>query len=90
MQRIKINIIVNALSSLALLLVTITGIVLWVFLPGSQGAGHSSLWGLDRHIWKNWHNLSGVIFTILMLIHLVLHASWIKAAPKCFCKPKIN
>ncbi|MDD5433778.1 MAG: DUF4405 domain-containing protein [Candidatus Pacebacteria bacterium] len=90
MNTIKINILVNSLSFAALLIVAITGVVLWVFLPGSQGAGHSSLWGLDRHIWKDWHNWSGVVFIVLMLTHLILHRSWIKAMPQYLCKSKNN
>lgn len=90
MQKIKINVIVNGFSFLSLLVVFATGIALWVFMPGSKGAGRVSLWGLDRHVWKDWHNWGGVIFTGLMLLHLILHFSWIKSIPKFFSKQEIK
>jgi len=90
MQKVKINIIVDSLAFTALLVVVFSGIMLWLVIPGSKGAGGVSLWGLDRHIYKDWHNWSGVFFTGLMLIHLILHLPFIKALPKILFKSSQN
>ena len=38
--------------------------------------------GLARHDWKGIHNISSIIFVILVVIHLVLHWRWVKNIPK--------
>ena len=86
MLKVRINAIVNVLSFAFFFAVLISGIVLWVFLPGSRGTGQSVFLGFERHVWRSWHDWTGLVFTFLMAVHLILHRYWIKAFPGFFRK----
>ncbi len=90
MKRGTINFIVDLVGFLALLGLVATGsIIHWVLPPGTSGLGrelHSGqgrehireLLGMSRHDWGEIHLWLGIIFIVLMLVHLVLHWNWIK------------
>lgn len=87
MNRVKLNLFVNIISFFAFLISTITGLVLWLVLPGGYGfrGGRNPLsdgifLGLARYDWIDLHNLSSIIFVVLVAVHLVLHRRWIKNA----------
>jgi len=92
MNKTKINAIVNIFSFFFLLPSAVSGFVLLLVLPSNQGAGFGrgyldspSFWlGLERHSWVKMHNLTSVIFVLLMVIHLFLHLPWIKNINNCF------
>ncbi len=94
-MKIKTNIYTNILSFIALLILAITGFILWFVIPkgnlyqGGRNTDNTNIiLGLDRHDWVNIHNYVSLIFVILMLIHLILHWSWIKNLPKLFKQNK--
>ncbi len=93
MKRATLNFIVDSLAFLDLLLLTATGGVMkWVLPPGSGGgygrgyrggrgpAGESMRqWlGLGRHDWGDVHFIMALVFVFLILVHIVLHWTWIK------------
>jgi len=95
MRRTTVNYIVDTVAFLNLVLMIATGIILkWVLPPGSGGGqGHGfrggrgpddvkQLLGLGRHDWGDVHFVLSLLFTSLMLIHLILHWSWIKTCTK--------
>lgn len=90
MGQVKLNLLVNIFSFFAFLISTITGLILWQVLPGRYGfRGERSplsdvifLW-LARHDWLDLHNLSSIIFVVLVAVHLILHRRWIKNAIVC-------
>lgn len=90
MRKISLNIIVELLSLVSFSLMVSTGFILeYVLRPGSgrkemlnQGR-HSSIVlfsGLSRHEWGEIHFWCGIIFLILLILHIFLHWKWIKAA----------
>lgn len=63
MNKAKLLLPVDAIAFLALLISTITGIMMWL------GAGR----GL-----RDIHVYASLIFAAIVLIHILLHYSWIK------------
>ena len=88
MRKVMQNIWIDLLSLLSLLGLLGSGIVMYLVLPpGSRlppgtPRGGREFWGLDRHEWGDWHFYIAVAFCALILLHLVLHLPWIKAAAK--------
>lgn len=90
MKRITLNFIVDLLSFISLLGLIFTGIVMgFVLPPGTGGLGRGyhggrgaeeikSLWTMTRHEWGGIHFIISIVFIVLMLVHLVMHWTWIK------------
>jgi hypothetical protein len=86
-----------------LLLATTGSIMRWVLPPGSgggQGRGFrggrgpavetqdlASLLGLGRHDWGDVHFVLAIVFLTLILIHILLHWTWIKTCTKSVLLP---
>ncbi len=97
MRRTTLNFIVDLIGFVDLLLLAATGALMkWVLPPGS-GGGHGygfrrgrdpgdikDLLGLDRHDWGDIHFILALLFLILILLHLILHWTWIKTCFKSF------
>ena len=96
MKRTTLNFIVDTIAFVDLLLLAATGAILkWVLPPGSGGHGRGfsagrggahikTLWGLGRHDWGDVHFVLSALFVFLMLVHLILHWTWIKTCVKSF------
>jgi len=88
MRRTTLNFIVDTVGFVDLLLLATTGAILkWVLPPGSGGQGFrggrggahiKTLWDLGRHDWGDVHFVLSLLFVFLMLVHLILHWTWIK------------
>ena len=102
MKRTTVNLIVDTISFLNLLLLAATGTIMrWVLPPGSGGGqGHGSsfrggrgsdeikeLLGLGRHDWGDVHFTLAVLFVFLILVHTILHWTWIKTCTKSILFP---
>ncbi|MEM2226169.1 MAG: DUF4405 domain-containing protein [Candidatus Bathyarchaeia archaeon] len=77
MEKSKINYIVDVLMVLSFFVVAVTGLVLFLFLNG-----RGRFFGSIRHAYVSIHNWSGMIFIILVIIHLILHWDWIVCMTK--------
>ena len=91
MKRMTVNFIVDLISFLDLLALVCTGFIIKHILPPGSGGGHGqgyrggrsaveakTFWSMTRHEWGDIHFVISVIFIVLMLVHLVLHWTWIK------------
>jgi len=91
MLRSTVNFVLDLVSFLTLLGLTITGFVMrYVLLPGSSGMGCSlhggagrgsqaqELWSMTRHECGSIHFYLAVVFIVLMVVHIILHWTWIK------------
>ena len=95
MKRTNLNFIVDLVAFLDLLGLACTGFIMKYILPpgtggrgrmlrGGRGAEHfgeeiKELWSMTRHEWGDIHFYLAVIFAVLMIVHIILHWSWIKA-----------
>ena len=72
-----INFIVDAALLVAFMLVlTITAIVQFI-LPDAPTATGWTLWSLNRTVWQRIQAASIAVFGLLVLLHLILHWSWV-------------
>lgn len=59
------------------ILIAGTGLLLRWKIPHGQAGHHVSLWGLDKHDWKDLHLWGGLALVLLVAWHLWLHRKWI-------------
>jgi hypothetical protein len=90
MKRPTLNFIVDLIALIDLIAMTATGFILIHALPpGSGGCGAQlhdgqgrehikALWSMSRHQWGTVHYCLALLFIVLMVIHIVLHWTWIK------------
>jgi len=90
MKRSSLNFIVDLVSLFNLLGLAFTGFIMkYILPPGTGGLGrqlHSGrgrepikeLWSMTRHEWGSIHFYLALVFVILMVVHLILHWSWLK------------
>ncbi len=91
MRRSKLNFIIDLISFIDLLGLVFTGFIMkYILPPGTGGYGRGFrggrglqeeikyFWSMTRHEWGYIHFYLAVGFVILMVVHIILHWSWIK------------
>ena len=99
MPRNTINFVVAVLSFLNLVGLMFTGFIMKLILPpgtgglgralhggGGRGIHIKELWSMTRHEWGNIHFYLAVTFVVLMIVHIILHWTWIK----CYVKSIVS
>ncbi len=80
MNRMKLKLLIDILMFLDLLVVAVSGFVIWFVYPTNSGSGRAgALFLLTRFQWLGIHNWVAVVFVILLLVHLFLNFPWIKS-----------
>jgi len=106
MKRVTLNFIVDFVSFIVFAGLAFTGFIIkYILPPGSGGYGRGfrggrgqvedikQLWSMTRHGWGDIHFYLAVGFVALMIVHIILHWSWIKNYIKSLlgiprtCKP---
>lgn len=64
-----------ALISLAIL-VAVSALLLWVVFPRGFFA--------SRAVWVDIHKWAGLVLSLAVLLHVILHWSWIKSMTKAY------
>jgi len=90
MKRATLNFIVDLISFCNLLGLAFTGSIMkWILPPGTGGYGRGFrggrgaeeikyLWSMTRHEWGAVHFYLAILFVALMVVHIILHWTWIK------------
>ncbi|MBN2183619.1 MAG: DUF4405 domain-containing protein [Sedimentisphaerales bacterium] len=98
MKRMTINFLVDLVAFIDFLVLIVTGFIIkYILPPGSGGIGREisggrgreeikRLLSMTRHEWGDIHFYMSVVFVALMLVHLILHWSWIK----CYFKSQFG
>jgi hypothetical protein len=81
MKKARLNAIVDLLALVLLVPTMLSGVVtLWILPSGGigyrGGAGllqETYFWGLSRQEWRDIHDLFGLVFFLVMAVHLLLH-----------------
>ncbi len=90
MKRNTLNYVVDVASLLLMFALTATGIVLHYVMPrGGAGrfAGRARLWDLSRHEWGDLHFYMGLAAVALLLVHVVLHWTWVCTVTRRLLRP---
>ncbi|MFZ5364978.1 MAG: DUF4405 domain-containing protein [Patescibacteria group bacterium] len=91
MAKPKINYAVDILMTISFILTAATGIIIFFFLPGGiRQGGHQEIGGVSRHSLADLHNWAGMLMIILILIHFILHWTWLISMTKNLFKKKPN
>ena len=69
--------VVNIASFIIFCLLAVTGLINWLVLP--RGGGRGSWMMETRHLLMDVHAWLAVLFLVVMIVHLLLHGSYIKA-----------
>ncbi len=83
MRRETKNFIIDIASFLALLGLTISGII--IALPHKHGPNEAKILGISRGEFGDIHLWVGIAFIVLMLVHIILHWDWVK----CYIKSNL-
>ncbi len=88
MSRAFVNYWLGWLLFLAGLGLAVSGFVRWFVLPG-QGRGgggraEEAVFVFARHTWTDIHQWLAVIFSVLVVVHIILHWSWVVAMSRRF------
>jgi hypothetical protein len=70
--------LVNVLSFILFIILCCTGLINWLVLPKGYEARGNFLVSL-RHFFISLHELAGLIFVVVIAIHIVLHWPYIKS-----------
>jgi len=81
MNRNTLNYLIDLLLFVLLGAVVFIGVLLKFFIPAGRAYEETSkfFWGLHRHDWGDIHLILGVAILALVIVHILLHWSWIKA-----------
>jgi len=78
MTKNKLNILIDFLAALCFLIVAKTGLIVFFFFPeGIIRGGRQEFFGIAKKTYTGIHNWAGIIFIILIILHIVLHWNWI-------------
>ena len=90
MKRIWINFWVDLGMFLCMLFLAVSGLVQKYVLPPARGSrrglGPEELMGWTRHDWGDLHFYLSVAIVVLLIVHVVLHWTWIVCRIKALFK----
>ena len=67
---------VNIISFVLFSILTLTGLINWLFVPRGGGGGFTVLL---RHFLREVHEWTALSFIVMTLVHLALHWTYIKS-----------
>lgn len=79
MRKPEVNFAIDALALFLFLCLASTGLLIYLIMPPASGL---AVWGMDRHGWGEIHFWIALTFVLLILIHFILHWTWIKTKVK--------
>lgn len=83
MNKSKLNYYVDIFMTLAFIITAKTGLIIFFFIPsGVKRGGYQEFMGIIKQDWTIVHNYAGILMTILVLIHFILHWNWLVCMTK--------
>jgi len=83
MKKAHLNAIVEAVLVVVMLIVMFIGVLLGFFIGrGAVPQAEKYLWGLHRHDWGDLHLIFSLTLVGLVILHFILHMSWIRSMSK--------
>ncbi|MBN1991061.1 MAG: DUF4405 domain-containing protein [Anaerolineae bacterium] len=80
----KFNFWLDVIILATFLVTAVTGLLLWLVIPGGQGNGWTIFFGLTRRDWVELHNWFGVGMLLGVTLHLIFHWRWITCVMQRF------
>ncbi len=79
-----LNFWLDVVIAVAFSLTALLGLLLWLVLPGGQGAGNLAFLFFSRRMWIDLHSWAGVVLFAGSLLHIVWHWDWITCVVRRF------
>ena len=74
----KVKLYVDVVLFLDIVLLALTGFILWGVYPAGEKSGQAGIIFLfDKFAWLGFHEFTSVVFVILLVVHLLLNWRWI-------------
>ncbi|MEM2115870.1 MAG: DUF4405 domain-containing protein [Candidatus Woesearchaeota archaeon] len=87
MKKSEINYFIDIILIFLLIITSISGFIIFFFFPHGVRQGKYQLFlGISKETYSQIHNWSGLVFSILMFLHVVLHWKWIYLTSKSMIK----
>jgi hypothetical protein len=97
MEKLKVNDSVDVIAFFPFVITAITGIIISIFMPfggtyRNRGSafGQQFFLGVARHTWLDVHTYLGLISTVLVAVHLILHRDYIKGLPRLLKRKQLQ
>jgi len=72
-----LNYFIDLVLTITFIITGITGLVIFFFIPSGVQQGRFQVFlGIQKQVWTAWHNWSGIVMILAVLLHLVLHWNW--------------
>jgi len=84
MRKATMHFILDAIEGIILLLLVVSGFILWFALPEGSAAGETVIF--DRHTWVQVHQWLAVGLLIFFSTHIITHWTWISYMIKNYFK----
>jgi len=84
MDKVKLNYWIDILLVVCLVVVGVTGIILFFAFPyGQPHVGRFvTFLGIYKTAWIDWHSYFGIVMITLIFLHFILHFNWLKVITK--------
>jgi hypothetical protein len=95
-RQARINFSLDAIMFAAFFVVSLSGLIVWLFLPsGGYRGGRNPFYGatllsLSRHEWNDVHLWVGLAIMALSLLHLALHWRWISCVARRWARTAVS
>jgi hypothetical protein len=76
---------VNMVSFILFIVLTVTGLINWLLIPGGY-RGEGGFLMSFRHLLREIHEWTALLFIIVVVIHLMLHGPYIRANLKKYTR----
>jgi len=95
MKKVRVDAIVDMSAFVLLLCSLVSGFITWIVLPSGgggpragQAAAHELFLGWERGAWRDFHAYVCLAFAGLIVVHLLLHWTWIRCIPRFFARDR--
>ncbi|MEM4336885.1 MAG: DUF4405 domain-containing protein [Candidatus Woesearchaeota archaeon] len=75
-KKLIINYIIDLAMLIFFLITSISGLALLLLPKQVQRGGYQEIIGITKYQLVSIHNISGAIFILIVLLHLILHYRW--------------
>ncbi|MEM4330607.1 MAG: DUF4405 domain-containing protein [Candidatus Pacearchaeota archaeon] len=89
--RTRLNYLIDISLIISFLINSISALIIFFFLPSGVRQGRYQLFlGITKGFYSSTHEISGIIFITLVIIHLLLHWKWLIYTSKNFFKRALD
>lgn len=87
MNKPKMNYIVDLLAFISFIITALSGLAIKFYMPSGVRQGRfQEFLGIQKGNWSEAHDIAGIVFMALVVIHFILHWKWVVCMTKSVLK----